>query len=164
MRGEEHEDGAGAVALVVIILAQRLARFHRQRRDVVIEQLLARLVHADQRLIRIRLFRVNVEHLLHLRDEAGGVAFGDAVTFDAPGLQLVFFSVLRTVSLQMVATTFRFTNSSARSDSVQRACPAGAGEQQIATSVASALPSSFAGVGGVGGVSRTLRSTAAVSP
>src|SRR6266487_1216344 len=80
--------------------------------------------------------RVEVEHLLHLGDEASGIAFGNAETLLSPGLKRVFLSV-------------------------QRTRPCGGGEQQMATSAASALPSIL---GGTGGVRRSLRAIAGCSP
>jgi hypothetical protein len=154
VRGEEHEQRPHPAALVVVILAFGRAGRHRQRFDGVPQQLLGRLVHAHLRPRLVRRQGVDVQHLLHLRHEPGGVAFGDAPALHAPGLQLVFFSALRTVSLQTCVTTLRPTSSSASSRIVQRARPAGAGAQQLAASVASARLSI---TGATGGGARGLR-------
>jgi hypothetical protein len=70
-------------------------------------------------------------------------------------------STRRTVSTQTLVTIFRFVSSAASSRSVHRVRPAGAAEQQIATTRASACPSNFAGVAGV---ARGFRSNAGASP
>ena len=51
--------------------------------------------------------RVGVEDDFHLRDEPGQVALGNAEPLGPPGLQLVFLSVLRTVSRPMLTTLRR---------------------------------------------------------
>src|SRR5437870_1199545 len=48
-RGEEHEDRRGAVAFVLVILAQRRAGRHGQRQAELAVEFLAGLVHDDQR-------------------------------------------------------------------------------------------------------------------
>jgi len=108
-RRKEHEEGAGAVTLVLVILASRLAGRHRQSRGDPSVQFLARLVHADQWLVAIERLSVEVEHLFHLRHEAGGVALGNAEALLAPWLKEVFLSVLRIVSRQMLVTILRPT-------------------------------------------------------
>src|SRR5690348_15448338 len=112
-------------------------------------QLLGRLVHADQRHPRVVRRRVDVEDLLHLGDEPGPVPLGDAPRLLPPGLQFVFFSARRTVSIETEVTSPFRVNSPASSSSVQRARPSGGGPQQVATRWASTRPSTFGGTGGV---------------
>src|SRR5438105_3539449 len=160
-RGEEHEDRRGAVAFVLVILAQRRAGRHGQRQAELAVEFLAGLVHDDQRDIVVFWERVDVKDTFHLRDEPGRVAFGNTEPLGPPGLKLVFLSVLRTVSRPMLTMSLRLTNSSASMFIVQNRRPSGAGVQQIATRCASRAPSILAGTGGA---ARTLRSSAAFWP
>ena len=106
---KEHEDGAGSVTLVLVILASRLAGRHWQSSADPSVQFLARLVHADQWFVGIQRLSVEVQHLFHLRDEAGGITPGNAEALLAPRLKEVFLSVLRIVSRQMLVTILRPT-------------------------------------------------------
>src|SRR5713101_1848022 len=72
-----------------------------------------------------------------------------------------FFSVLRTVSGQIDATTSNATNASASSCNDHRPYPAGGLPHRIAINLASAMPSSL---WGVGAVDRFLRSSATSKP
>src|SRR5260221_1469470 len=160
-RIKEHENRLHPTSFVVIILPNWLADLHGQRRHFIPQQLLGRLVHADQRLLWRVLHFVQIEDVFHLRDEACPIALGNAPTLLSPRLKLVFLSVLRTVSVEIRVTIRRWTSSSASNWSVQRVRPSGAALQQIATRWASPRPSSL---GKVGGVARTLRCSAGASP
>ena len=68
-RGEQHEQVGRAVALVLVVVARRLARPHRQRRARLGDELLGGLVEADERPGRIVRAVIDLEHVLHRRDE-----------------------------------------------------------------------------------------------
>lgn len=77
----------------MVVLACRLAGRHGDGRLLVGEELLGRLVHADQRLIEIGRSGVNVEDFFHLGDEPSRATLGDTAGLFTPRLQLVFLSV-----------------------------------------------------------------------
>ena len=63
-------------------------------------------------------------------------------------LQLVFFSVCRTVSCEISSTIASSTNRPARSRNVHLARPSGGSPHAAAIKCASDVPSSFRGLGG----------------
>src|SRR5262249_7591360 len=91
------------------------------------------------------------------RDANGNLLYCSLVKFAT----LVFFSVLRTVSGPIDATTSNATNASASSCNDHRPYPAGGLPHRIAINLASAMPSSL---WGVGAVDRFLRSSATSKP
>ena len=92
-------------------------------------QLLAGLVQAHQHLVVLKLTVIDLQHVLHGADELGAGLGRDAPAFFQPGLELVFFSVWRTVSLLMLSTIALATSRSASSCSVQPARPSGGSPQ-----------------------------------
>jgi hypothetical protein len=94
-RRKEHQYRPGSVSLLFVILPRRLARGGRYRRLDVVVQFLAGLVHGHQRFVLLQRASVGVQHLLHLRDEPGRGVFRDTEPLLAPGLQDVFFTMIR---------------------------------------------------------------------
>src|SRR5208337_265590 len=86
---------------------------------------------------------VDFENIFHPPDELSIVFFGKAPLLFQPRLNCIFFSVLRTVSGLMESTTSNSTSLLASIRNVHRARPWGAGPQHVATSFASARPSSL---------------------
>jgi hypothetical protein len=69
----------------------------------------------------------------------------DAEALDAPGFELVFFSVRCTLLGLTLPKTFSSTSLSAKSEIVQRARPGGAGLHAMRINSASDRPSNFRG-------------------
>src|SRR5262249_8963131 len=137
------------------------SRFGRDRLHHLADQLLARLVQAHLRPLRVVRPVVHLQHVLHRADELGVGLRRDAPLLPQPRLDLVFWSVLRTVSGQIDSTTFNSTSLSASISSVQATRPRGAVEQARAINRASPTPSSFRSRLGL---SCFLRARAASSP
>ena len=79
-------------ALVLVVVAGRKAWLHRLWRAGFLDQLLRDFVEADQRPRRIVRARVDVEHVLHRRDE-GSVRFRrNHPIVRQVRFQIVFFS------------------------------------------------------------------------
>src|SRR4051794_21316995 len=157
----DHEEVGRAVAGVLVVVPLGLARLGRDRLDHLADELLARLVEADQRPLLVVGPVVDVEHILHVADELGVGLRRDAPLFLEVRLQLVFFRASRTVSSEIESTTSSSTSLSASNCMVHTARPSGGGEQARAMSRASARPSSLICRGGR---SRRLRSRAASRP
>jgi hypothetical protein len=68
----------------------------RQRRAHLADDLLAGLVQADLRALRVVGQLVDPQHVLHLADELAAAARRVPPALLLPGLQLVFFSTRRT--------------------------------------------------------------------
>ena len=96
-------------------------------------------------LVVLELTVVNLQHVLHGADELSIALRRDAPALLQPRLELVFFSVWRTVSAQILSTISHSTSRSASNCSVQRARPSGGWEQAKAINWASSWPSSFLG-------------------
>jgi len=106
------------------------------------DQLFARLVHADDRKPRIVRTMIDLENVLHAEHDLDAGFGRDTPVLLPMGFQLVFFSVLRTVSYESSSSsTSNSTMRSASSLSVQRAYPSGDGPHANAISRASFAPS-----------------------
>ena len=104
------------------------------------DQLLRLLVHAHHRTLRIPGPPVHLQNLLHPRHEPPVAFRRNAPHRPAPRLQVVFFSVCRTVSWLIDSTTSNSTRRSASSRSVQRDRPSGACEHASCASRATSSP------------------------
>src|SRR5262249_58517069 len=83
---------------------------------------------------------VDLQHVLHRRDERGVRLRRDAPLLPLPRLDLVFLSVRRTVSSETASTTSSSTSLSASSRMVQQARPSRGGEQARTMKRAPAAP------------------------
>src|SRR5713226_2301129 len=160
-RSKHHEEVGGTVALVLVIETGRASRFHRDRHARFGNQLLARLVKANQRAIGIVWPRVDGQHVFHRRYERAVGLRRDDPALSAMGLENVFFRtrpiVLSLARSTMLSSTTFFSNSR----KVQRARPLGGLEQASAISLASFSPSK---IRAIAGVARCLRLNAASKP
>jgi hypothetical protein len=148
-------------ALVLIVVARRLAGPNPERRARLGDALLGGLVAAHERPGRIVRAGVDLEHVLHRGDKARvGLGWNDPV-FVQMRLQIVFFSARPTVLKCAAGTILRSTTYSASRRIVQRAYPSGGGEQASAINWACVSPSK---IGSTGGVARFLRVSTASSP
>src|SRR5215210_4583091 len=154
-RLEEHEEVRHPFALVFVVHTARPARRHLHRGPRLRDELLARLVHADDGSKRIVRTFVDFKDVLHLPDELGVGLGRDAPHLDQPRLQLVFLSVRRIVSWETVSTWPSSTSLSAKRRSVHRHRPAGGLPQAKAMRWASCSPSSIRGRRGTGRRTRT---------
>src|SRR6202171_1351293 len=137
---EHHEQIGRPVAPVFVIMPGGLSWFRRDRQARFGNELLGRLVDADQRTFRIRRPLINLQDVLHGGHEGGaGVRWNDPL-LSQMRLESVFFSgrpiVLSLARLKIFSST---TASSSRCN-VQRA-PAAASEQANEITLASAAPS-----------------------
>ena len=89
-RREDHEDAGGSVALIFIIDTPRLAFPHCNGRACLLQQLLRGFVETDHRPRGIMRTLINVEHVLHRRDEAGVGLRGNHPLLLAMGFENVF--------------------------------------------------------------------------
>jgi hypothetical protein len=142
-RLEHHKQVRRPVAFVFVISSGRAAWGRGDRHTGFLHKLLAGFVEADHGAFWVVRPMVNLQHVLHRADEIGVLLGGDHPLLTQPGLQLVFLSVCRTVSLPIESTTSNSTNLSASSLKVHRALPSGAGPQAMAMSRASCAPSSL---------------------
>lgn len=109
------------VASVLRILAGRTARGRTLWGPHIGGQHLARLIQTDQGSGRIGRTLVDGQHILHGRHKGGVVLRRDYPRPLPPGLQIVFFSVARTVSGLMDSTTASSTSRLPSSRRLQRA-------------------------------------------
>jgi hypothetical protein len=87
-----------SIALVLTVVALHFSRLGGDRKARFLQQLLAALVHADQRQQGIKRARVHFENILHTIDKLCTVQRRNAPALLQVGLDLVFFRVRRTVS------------------------------------------------------------------
>src|SRR5882757_7523325 len=138
---EHHEQIGRPVAPVFVIMPGGLSWFRRDRQARFGNELLGRLVDADQGTFRIMRPLVNVQDVLHGGHEGGaGVRWNDPL-LSQMRLESVFFSVRPIVLSLARLTIFSSTTASSSSCNVQRARPAGGLEQANAINLASAAPS-----------------------
>src|SRR6266550_4683210 len=138
---EHHEQIGRPVAPVFVIMSGGLSWFRRDRHARFGNELLGRLVDADQGTFRIMRPLINVQDVLHGGHEGGaGVRWNDPL-LSQMRLESVFFSVRPIVLSLARLTIFSSTTASSSSCNVQRARPAGGLEQANAINLASAAPS-----------------------
>src|ERR1700692_1224171 len=138
---EHHEQIGRPVARVFVIMPGGLSCFRRDRQAGFGNELLGRLVDADQGTFRIIRPLVNLQDVLHGGHEGGaGVRWNDPL-LSQMGLESVFFSVRPIVLSLARLTIFSSTTASSSSCNVQRARPAGGLEQAKAVNLASGAPS-----------------------
>src|SRR6266851_4427550 len=139
----QHEHGGHAAPLVLVVEAGWSPRCARQGCARFSHQLLTRLVQTHLRTERIVGSGVDVQNVFHVPDELATGRTRQAPVFFQPGLEIVFFSVRRTVSYETASTISNSTNLSASRRRVQRLRPCGAGLQATAIRCASWAPSSL---------------------
>ena len=139
-RFTHHQLVADALPLVLVVLPGRTARPRRPWRPHLAEQLLARLIEADHRVLRIVGQQVGLDHVLHAPDVLGVGLGRDAPRLNDPRLDVVFFSAWRTVSVLTASTSPKTTSSSASSCKVQWQRPSGGSLQASWTNFCSTSP------------------------
>src|SRR6202022_4271304 len=123
---EHHEQIGRPVAPVFVIMPGGVSWFRRDRQARFGNELLGRLVDADQRTFRIIRPLINLQDVLHGGHESGaGVRWNDPL-LSQMRLESVFFSVRPIVLSLARLTIFSSTTASSSSCNVQRARPAGA--------------------------------------
>ena len=142
---DSHEQIGRAVAHVLVVHFFGAARVHRQRCTAVADELQALLVDADDRLCARHRPRVQLKQGVH----ATAVLLSQRANAPhqlAPGLEIVFLSMRRTVSRLTLAmpTSCRAARSS--STIVQRCRPAGGVEHASAVTRASSSVSYWRGL------------------
>ena len=111
----QHEEVGRSVALVLEVAGGGPAGLRGQRCPGLLRLLPRCLVKTDEHLVVGQVPAVRVEDVLHRADDVGVLFRRYAPALAQPGLDVVFFSVLRTVSVEMVSTTSSATSRSARS-------------------------------------------------
>src|SRR6202790_4029400 len=138
---EHHEQIGRPVAPVFVIMPGGLSWFRRDRQARFGNELLGRLVDADQRTFRIIRPLINLQDVLHGGHEGGAGVRGNDPLLSQMRLESGFFSV-RPIRLSVARlAVFSSTTASSSSANVQRARPAGGLEQANAINLASAAPS-----------------------
>src|SRR5580658_2192259 len=89
MHIEEDEQVGGAIALILAVVALKLARRCRDRLAYLADELGWTLVETDHRALRIGLFGIESEHILHAGDVLA-IDLRNAPHVPAPGLDVVF--------------------------------------------------------------------------
>ena len=133
---EEQEEIGGAIPLVLVVKAFRLARLAWQWLARLGNELHDFLVKADLRALRIVSSGVHIQHILHAPDKLRPDR-RDAPALSHPRLKPLFFNSLRTVSSEMLSTTFSSTKRSAKSCIVQRFRPSGGSLRASVSRIAS---------------------------
>src|SRR5215510_13850494 len=148
---------AHALALILVVHLGA-APTRPSRRPHLAEQLLAGLVEADHRVVRIVRQHVGLDHVLHAPDVLGIRVRRDTPGLDDPRLDVVFFSAFRTVSMPTRSTKPRTTSSSASSCRVQWQRPWGGSLQANSSRRCSTSPLILT-LSGRGGWGRRSRAT-----
>jgi len=86
---DEDEQVGGPIALVLAVVALKLSRRGRDGLSHLANELSGALVEADDWPLRIGLFRIKIEHVLHAGDELA-VHLRNAPHVLAPRLEVVF--------------------------------------------------------------------------
>src|SRR5580704_6661322 len=140
-RSEQHEQIGGTVALILVVVASWLAWLCRNWDTRFLDELLRRLVQANDGSIRIMGPLVNLQDVLHRSYEGGvGLRRDDPLLLEVR-LENVFLSVRPIVLSLARSTMFSCTTAVSSIVSVHRLRPFGGGEQASAISLASATPS-----------------------
>jgi hypothetical protein len=130
LRLKSSEDTAHPMPFRFLSIAKRLAWFHGKRHEDISKQLTRPLVITDERGQRIIGTSILSQDICHMPERiTRNLAYAPA--FVQPGLQLVFFHVFLTLSMQRESTTCSSTRRAAIMCKVQRAVPSGASEQAI---------------------------------
>src|SRR5574341_1111898 len=139
-RLEEQEQVARPVALIFIVHAPHLTGLGRKLG--VLNQLLAAFIQAYLRALGVVGLVIHIQNVLHRRHKLGAGA-GQTPHLLLPGLHLIFLSVWRTASCEMLSTIPNSTRRSASSRNVQCSWSSGASLQVSAIRWASPRPSSL---------------------
>src|SRR5271166_3824085 len=89
MHVEEDEQVGRSIALILAVVTFELARRGRDRLAYLADELGRALVEADHRALRIGLFGIEIEHILHAGD-VFAVDPWNAPHVLAPGLEVIF--------------------------------------------------------------------------
>ena len=126
-----------AIAHVLVVLFSGAMRSHGQWHAAVVDELQALLIDTDHRFRARHRSRVQLKQRVHAL--AVLVAqYADAPHQPAPGLEIVFFNMRRTVSLLTPANPGSWRATRSNSTIVQRCLPAGGVEHANAVTRASA--------------------------
>src|SRR5262249_14221173 len=90
-RGEYHKEIGDAVTLVLVVMPSGASRFHGDWLARLGNQLLRRLIEADQRSLGVVRSLVDGQHILHRGDESGVRLGRNYPAFFSVGLEETFF-------------------------------------------------------------------------
>ena len=119
-RFDLHKQRGDAVAHVFVVDDLRTAGGGGDRHPDLTDQLLARLVHADDRKAGIMRQTIDRQHVLHRGDKHRVPVRRDLPVFAQMRTQFVFFSDRCTVMVEIWFTIFSSTSLSASNRTVQR--------------------------------------------
>src|ERR1700674_2573856 len=117
---KDHEQVRGPIALILGVLTCGLTRLRQGGRPNFVNELFATFVKAHHRFQRVIRSLIHVQHLFHIRHERSA-RLRDAPFFYLPGFKLIFLSVWRTVSYEILSTTASSTSLSASKRTLHRA-------------------------------------------
>src|SRR6266403_849738 len=132
-----HKEVAGTSPLVLIVLLGRCSGLRGQGAASLAQQLVAFLVQANHRLVRIMGPSIQIQQLVHAPAVFCG-EFANAPHQFAPGFEEVFFRIRRMVSRLIPFIDAWRRAASVSSATVQRCAPVGGVEQASAVTCASA--------------------------
>src|SRR5712672_408656 len=152
--GEHHEQIGGPIPLILVVVPRRVPRLRRNWHTRFRNELLRRLVQADQWTFWIMRSLVNLQYILHAGYERGvGIRWDDPLLLQMRPEKV--FSVRPIVLSLARSTIFSSTTCSSSSCNVHRLRPFGGLEQAKAISLASAAPSKMRALAEAGECLRT---------
>ena len=116
----DNEEVGAPLFLIAVVFPCHLSRLRWFGRIFVLDEILSHLIHTDSRNGWIIGLTVDIEDILHMIDKICIGFLWKAPGFFEPGFQLVFLSVVLTVSGLMCSTYSSCTIRSASSRTVQR--------------------------------------------
>jgi hypothetical protein len=122
------KDAARAILLILIMIAFGLTWTHRQKGPHILDKKTGAFIKTQQRTVWIIRELILLEDIFHMPQIVPG-NLSYAPLRREPGLEVVFFSIWRTLSCEMEFVTPSLTTLSAIKCSVHRARPAGGAEQ-----------------------------------
>src|SRR5262245_228135 len=128
--------------VIGIMVTLGFARTHGQEGAHLANEETRPFIKTAQRSQRIIRPGQLIEHIFHL-PQVTTCHLTDAPLFPSPGFPLVFFTMLLTLSCEIVSTLSRLISFSAMSCRVQRAAPCGGAEHASMVTWASILLSHF---------------------
>ena len=127
-RFKGHENAAGAVAYVFIMLFLSASWFKGERNNGIIDQLTWPLIKTENRAAWIIWLLVKIQHIFHVPDEIAGYLSYTPASLQ-PRLKFIFFNSLCTLICEIESTTSISTSLSAKSLTVHLDLPSGGSEQ-----------------------------------
>ena len=136
------------ISYIFIIHSCRLTRLAKNRGANFTDQVLAGLIHADQRIVCVVWKMINLKNILHRRYKGCTSLRRDFPVFFEVRFTFIFFNILCTVICETAGARLSSTALSASNLTVHRRYPDGVFEHARAMSRASKAPSKITSRGG----------------